>query len=108
MATKRWMINRRTLLRGLAGVAVGLPFLEAMQDKPALAAPLPKRLVVFFTPNGTIPDAWVSGGETDFTLGPILQPLVPHQNDIVVLTGIKNEAAFHGPGDDHQRGIGTM
>lgn len=105
---KRFVLNRRTLLRGLAGVAVGLPFLEAMQDKPATAAPLPKRLVIFFTPNGTIPDAWVSGPETGFTLGPILQPLAAHQDDIIVMTGIKNEAAFHGPGDDHQRGIGTM
>ena len=101
-------LDRRTLLRGLAGVALGLPFFEAMEDRAALAGGAPKRLVVFFTPNGTIPDAWVSGTETSFTLGPILQPLAPYQGDIIVTTGIDNQAATHGPGDDHQRGIGTM
>lgn len=108
MATKRWQLSRRALLRGLAGVAVGLPLLEVMSDRRAAAAASPKRLVIFFSPNGTVPDQWVSGGETNFTLGPILQPLAPHQKDIVVLTGMNNEAAYHGPGDDHQKGMGTM
>jgi hypothetical protein len=108
MATNRFQLSRRALLRGLAGVAVGLPLLEIMSDKRAAAGAAPKRLVIFFSPNGTVPDAWVTGGETGFTLGPILQPLAPYQNDIVVLTGMNNEAAYHGPGDDHQRGMGTM
>ncbi len=108
MGTKRSSLSRRALLRGLAGVAVGLPFFEAMEDKRARAEALPKRLVIFFTPNGTVPDEWVSGSETNFTLGPILQPLAPHKKDLIILTGMNNEAAFHGPGDDHQRGMGTM
>lgn len=108
MAMDRNRIGRRALLGGLAGTLIGLPFFESLTEKTARAAPLPKRLVVFFTPNGTVPDAWVSGGETNFTLGPILEPLAPHQKDIVVLTGMNNEAAYHGPGDDHQRGMGTM
>jgi hypothetical protein len=108
MATKRIALSRRALLRGLTGAAVGLPLLEIMSDKRAAAGAPPKRLVVFFTPNGTVPDAWVTGGETGFTLGPILQPLVPHQNDLIVLTGMNNQAALNGPGDDHQRGMGTM
>lgn len=32
-------IDRRTLLRGAGGVAIGLPFLEEMLTRPALAAP---------------------------------------------------------------------
>ena len=107
MAKGRFMLDRRTLLRGLAGAAIGLPFLEAMSPT-AHAAPLPKRLVVFFTPDGTIPGAWVNGTTNDFTLGPILEPLEAHKSDLIVLTGINNEAAHHGPGDDHQRGMGTM
>ncbi len=107
MAKGRFMLNRRALLRGLAGAAIGLPLLEVMGPK-AYAAPLPKRLVIFFTPDGTIPGAWVSGSETNFTLGPILQPLQAHKDDLIVLTGINNEAAHHGPGDDHQRGMETM
>lgn len=113
MATNRFQLSRRTMLRGLAGltgVAVGLPFLDAMEGQRASAGSFPKRLVIFFTPNGTIPDAWVASGgtETNFKLGPILQPLAKHQSDLIVLTGLNNEAARHGPGDDHQRGIGTM
>jgi hypothetical protein len=107
MAKGRFTLNRRALLRGLAGAAIGLPLLEAMGPK-AYAAPLPKRLVIFFTPDGTIPGAWVNGSENNFTLGPILQPLQAHKNDLIVLTGINNEAAHHGPGDDHQRGMETM
>src|SRR4051812_23200047 len=110
MATRQPALNRRTLLRGLFGAAIGLPFLEAMSHPVARADGLPKRVVFFFTPNGTVPDQWVAAGgtETSFTLGPILQPLAGHQKDLVVLTGIDNVAATHGPGDDHQRGMGTM
>lgn len=108
MANKRFQLDRRAVLRGLAGVAIGLPLFEAMQDKRAEAGNAPKRLIVFFTPNGTIPDAWVSGTPKSYTFGPILQPLAPYQSDVVVMTGIDNKAATHGPGDDHQRGMGTM
>jgi len=63
----------RTMLRGASGVAIGLPLLEIM-GKPAraqsmpgyTAAGMPKRFIVWFTPNGTIPSAWTpTGGETD-------------------------------------------
>ena len=40
------------------------------------SGPPQKRLIVFFTPNGTIPDAWrPTGGERDFTLSTILSPM---------------------------------
>jgi hypothetical protein len=101
-------INRRTVLRGLGGVAIGLPFLHAMEPA-AIAAPFPKRFIVFFTANGTIPPSWVpAGGELDFTLSPILSPLEAHKQDLLVLQGIDMEAAYHGPGDGHQTGMGTM
>jgi len=100
----------RGVLAGLGGVAVGLPLLEAMHGSTAKAAAAPRRLVIFFTPNGTIPDAWVTGtSETDYTFGKILEPLNDHKKDLVVLTGIDNKAAmnYKAPGDDHQRGMGT-
>jgi hypothetical protein len=107
MSKGRFMLNRRAILRGLAGAAIGLPLLDAM-GPTAHAAPLPKRLVVFFTPDGTIPGAWASGSVNDFTLGPILSPLEANKSNLIVLTGVNNQAAHHGPGDDHQRGMGTM
>ena len=105
----RAAIARRTFLRA-GGTAVALPLLEAM--RPAIAAPrptTPKRFVVMFSPNGTIHKNWVpqagAGGEGDFTLSPILQPLTPHQADLVIVDGLTQ----HGSGGDgHQNGIGGM
>ena len=104
-------IPRRTILRGAAGAAIALPWLEAMSPRQARAATAPrKRFVVMFSPNGTIPTAWTptrgpSGAETDFTLSPILSPLEPHQADIVVVQGLNQQG---GGGDGHQNGIGGM
>lgn len=101
-------LSRRTLLRGLGGVAIGLPFLSAMEPS-ARALGFPKRLVIFFSADGTVPATWTpSGGEFDFTLGPILMPLEPHRGEIIIIDGVDNEAAYHGPGDGHQTGMGTL
>jgi hypothetical protein len=101
-------LDRRTLLRG-AGVAMALPWLEAMSPRRAQAQTFPKRLIIFFTPNGYIEGPWMpTGSGTDFTLGVTLKPLEPHKQDIVVLGGVDQTAAYRGPGDDHQRGVGTL
>lgn len=99
-------MNRRTFLRGAGGVAVALPFLDAMAGS-ASALEFPKRFVVFFTGLGTVKDAWrPTGTETSFTLGEILAPLAPYQDKLLILEGIDMESAYHGPGDPHQQGIG--
>jgi hypothetical protein len=103
-------LSRRSVLRGAAGVALGLPFLEVMQAEGAPAA-APKRLVVFFTNNGTIKSAWKpTGGERDFVLGPILAPLEPFRSELVVLSGMDAESSYHGPGSDdpHMPGMAHM
>jgi hypothetical protein len=102
-------LSRRTLLRGAAGAAVGLPLLEAMGAEGADA--FPRRLVVFFTNNGTVKSEWEPRGtEHDFTLGPILAPLEPFRSDIVVLSGLDVESSYHGPGsgDPHMPGMAHM
>lgn len=104
------LVPRRAVLRG-AGVAVGLPWLEAMQDRtgPARAAVTPTRFLAFFSPNGYIRKNWVpTGGETTFRLPRILAPLEPHRRDIVVLDGLDTTVAMSGPGDDHTRGMAAM
>ena len=73
--------------------------------------PSPKRLVIIFTPNGTITDAWKSSGAgTTFQLGEIMAaPLAAHKNDIVVVPNLDMSAALDGPGGDaHALGIGCM
>jgi hypothetical protein len=45
---KDFKTSRRKVLRGLGGIAVGLPFLELFRPKLALAAPAPLRYVIGF------------------------------------------------------------
>lgn len=78
--------SRRALLAGLGGGVALSPFVPLLA--PAGDAP-PVRLVLFYTPHGTIYDRWrPTGTETEFTLGPILSPLSRHQDRLVVLDGI--------------------
>lgn len=91
-------LTRRTMLRGLGGIAVGLPFLEASSRARADATG-PRRLVVFFTAGGNLADQWITGGgERDFVLGPVLAPLEAHRDKLLILRGIDMESVDHGPG----------
>ncbi|RYZ02728.1 MAG: DUF1552 domain-containing protein [Myxococcales bacterium] len=103
-------IARRTLLRGVGGVALALPFLEAMQPRAARAAEGgPKRFVVFFSANGTIKDQWQpTGTETDFTLSPILAPLAAHQKDLLIMRGLNNEASYIYEPNAHDASMATL
>lgn len=105
-------LSRRAVLRGLGGTVVALPFLDAMSGRlrRARAAGIdgfPKRIVVWYTPNGTVPsNFWPSGGETDFTLSPILEPLAAHKSDLLIIDKVDMLSSLSGPGDAHQKGTG--
>jgi hypothetical protein len=72
----------------------------------------PKRCIIMFSPNGTIPAALKSTGSgATFTPGTILQPLVDahHKNDLTVVHNLDMSVAMDGPGGDaHGLGIGCM
>lgn len=107
----RALLNRRQLLRSAAGAAFALPLLNFVDRRAVSAAPtaIPKRLILMFSPNGTIPAQWTpSGGETDFKLGRILAPLEPHRSDLLIIDNVDMESAHHGPGDGHQTGMGSL
>ena len=93
-------LSRRTLLRG-AGVALGLPWLEAMgmpasKDGGPVA---PKRLCAMYMPNGVREDVWTPEGTgRDFKLSPTLAPLEDLKNEILVLTNLWNEGSKGGDG----------
>ncbi len=81
-------LNRRTALRGL-GAAVALPFMDAMA--PALkAAPVaPVRFGISYFPNGLIMQQFTPatvGAGFEFT--PILKPLEPFKDSLVVVTNL--------------------
>ncbi len=91
-------LSRRAMLKaGLGASALSLfPFL----DNQAHAAPAPRRLLLFFTPHGTIWDQWrPTGGETGFSLSPILSPLAAHVNRMVILDGLQLDSgtAYYVP-----------
>ncbi len=106
----RARLSRRTFLRG-AGVAVALPFLEAMWPRAAhaQAAASARRFLAWYVPNGINMADWTpSTTGTDYTLPPILVPLAPVRDDVLVLTGLANLAAAANLPGDHARGTGSF
>lgn len=94
-------ISRRTVLKGL-GATLCLPLLDAMRPLRALgveAAKAPVRMAVLYMANGVCPGAWApKGAGREFELSPILQPLAPHKEDILVLRNMWNAASNTGDG----------
>src|SRR5262249_12373990 len=103
--TKKYL-SRRTFLRG-SGVALGLPFLDAMVPAAtALAntAASPKTRAGFlFLPHGAISDntpfgkdvdAWTSSGKgADFKLGHTVSPLEAYKKYVTTFENLENTAA---------------
>ena len=94
-------VSRRALLSGLGVSAALSPFLPLLEAHGQQAQPL--RLILWFTPHGTVYDNWKpTGGQTDFALSPILKPLEPHRSKLNVLDGLKVQA--DGVGAPHTKG----
>lgn len=86
-------LPRRTVLRGL-GATLALPFLEAMLPAFSLRAQSlkkpPHRFLAFYVPNGMAMEYWTPKGEgSAFELSPIMEPLAPFRNQMIVLSGLK-------------------
>lgn len=97
MIVTRKALPRRTILRGL-GAAVALPLLDGMV--PALtaltkSAAKPKtRLGFMYIPMGAVMSNWTPAAEGGaFELTPILQPLAPFRDRLVVLSNLDNKPA---------------
>jgi len=104
-------MHRRTLLRGAGGIALALPFLDAMLPSRAnaQAAAPPLRFGVFFSANGVIAADWVpTGGQTDFVLSPNLAPLAEHRSDIVIVHGLNAESSYLQEGNPHDLAMSHM
>ena len=112
----RGKISRRTVLKGL-GAAVSLPWLDAMGPANLWAAneaaqrTAPNRMAFLYVPNGKNMADWTPTAEgSNFDLTPILEPLAPVKEDIVVLTGLTADGARpHGDGGgDHARALAAF
>ena len=85
-------LPRRTVLRGL-GATVALPLLEAMVPpfgtRGKAAGKPAHRFQTFYVPNGMAMPYWnVKGDGKAFELSPILEPLAPYRDQMLVLSGI--------------------
>ena len=90
-------LSRRTLLRGNllggAGVAMGLPLLEAMQHRStaraAATSAATQRVAFLYVPNGIVHDAWKpTTTDANYVLPSSLEPLAGIKDDVLVLTGL--------------------
>ncbi len=100
MISRNRTISRRTALRG-AGVALGLPWLEAMT--PACGATpqshAPVRLAVLYMANGINTSLWTPEGKgSDYKLSPTLEPLSDLKDHVTVVSNLWNAAADTGDG----------
>ncbi len=97
-------ISRRNMLRG-AGVALGLPLLDAMIPAATAlaqtAAVPPPRFFGGFVPHGAAPGYWVpeTAGALGAELPFIWKPLEPFKNHLNILTGLHSTSAEPPPGE---------
>ena len=116
--TKR-ALPRRTFLRGV-GATLALPLLDAMVPASTAlaqtAANPVRRLGFVYLPNGvarnfTGINYWTPTGEgTGFELSPILSPLAPYRDRLVVISGLAQhqaDAFDDGANGDHTRGTSS-
>jgi hypothetical protein len=101
-------IDRRQFIRNLGVSSTSLPFLLGLPSLGlAKTAPSRKRLVVMFSPNGTIPkNFWPESTGSNFELKKIMEPLEPFRNRMLVLNGLNNKV--RGDGDSHMRGMSCL
>jgi hypothetical protein len=115
MIVTRNSLPRRTFLRGL-GATLALPLLDSMIPAftPArvLAASRVPRFGVVYFPNGLVMSKWTpTQVGTSFDLPPVLVPLAPFRDRILVLSGLNHEPAVSLPGEgsgDHVRASATF
>lgn len=104
MPRQSWHLNRRTLLRG-AGLALALPWLEAMSPA-AEVAKQPRRFCAFFFGNGIalLPRShpeyanwnWFPHNDgADYKLTKSLEPLAPHRADLTIFGGLSHPTSRH-------------
>lgn len=107
MSKEKFVLQRRSVLKGLGGLTLGLPLLEIMLDGKnawAQAAP-PMRYLVFFNGQSQGADNDASGSQlvpttigANYDLKSALAPLAAVKNDISVISGLKIPTAFENGG----------
>ena len=102
-------LSRRQFHFGLGASLLAAPFLNILsgvRQARAAEAGRASRLILFFTPNGTVHRHWRptgSGTSFSFPAGSILEPLSARKSDVVICDGLD----FYGA-DNHEGGMAAM
>src|SRR5437016_11810050 len=101
-------LHRRQFIKQLGISTASLPFLLGLPSLGLASPARPRqRLIIMFSPNGTIPGAfWPEETGRDFELKEILGPLEPFKERTLILHGISNR--IRGDGDNHMRGMSCL
>jgi len=106
MSDGRW--GRRLFLRSLGLGASMLPFVPLLEAHAATSAP-PRRLVFFFSSNGTIRESWLPTMDSSgLVLSPILSPLEKLKSKLLVVDGLNHTVVMEkGERIGHSAGMNT-
>lgn len=101
-------IHRREFVKRIGLSAASLPFIFGLPSLGLAAPARPRqRLVIMFSPNGTIPSQyWPDETGTDFKLKEILSPLDAFKDRMLIIKGLCNKV--RGDGDGHMRGMSCL
>lgn len=105
-------LSRRNFLQGL-GVSAAMSPLIPLMNASGQEGLVPKRLLLFYTPDGVAARAWnqavdwkPAGSETDFTLHRIHEPLNAFKSKLVIPWGLTLTCA--GAGEPHAHGMAGL
>src|SRR2546427_13287246 len=101
-------IHRRQFIKQLGLSAASLPFLMGLPSLGLASPARPRqRLIIMFSPNGTIPPAyWPDEVGSDFKLKEIMSPIEAVKDRMLILHGLSNKV--RGDGDGHMRGMSCL
>ena len=100
------MVNRRKFLAGLGASLLAGPYCSLLSGEARAQAAGARRLLIFFSPNGTVHQHWRPQGSEEsysFPSGSILEPLAHLKEQLLVIDGLD----FHN-GNNHEGGMAAM
>jgi hypothetical protein len=101
------ILNRRQFLHRLGVSSAALPFLAGLPSLMGASTPQRRqRVIIMFSPNGTLPNEFWPDAADELAFKPIMEPLDPFKDRTLVLNGICNK--IRGDGDNHMRGMSCL
>jgi len=100
------VVNRRKFLAGLGASLLAAPYCRLLSGEALAQEAGARRLLIFFSPNGTVHQHWRPDGAEEaysFPTGSILEPLSHLRDQLLVIDGLD----FHN-GNNHEGGMAAM